>query len=255
MYSWQGFGAMRVVAIVQARMGATRLPGKVLADLAGEPMLARVVQRVCRASKVDDVVVATTTTPGDASVAQLCEAYGWNCFRGSEEDVLDRFYQAAIAYGAEAVVRICADCPLIEAEILDLVIGEFLERQPKVDYAVSFLPERTFPVGLDAQVVRFDALERAWREDTNPVWREGVTYYIDLNPELFHVHTVSSTTDHSAYRWTVDQPEDLAFMRRIYEHFGHDHFSWHDVIAVLRRFPEWQEINRHVEQKRDLTRS
>ena len=237
---------MRVVAIIQARMGSTRLPGKVLKDLAGEPMLTRVVHRTCRAKTLDKVVVATTTQPTDDVIVQLCETQGWDYFRGSEEDVLDRYYRAALAYAAEVVVRITSDCPLIEPEVIDEVVQEFLERQPHVDYACTHLPQRTFPLGVDLQVMRFDALERAWREDQNPARREHVVSYFDYKQELFCIHSVTSATDYSYMRWTVDWPEDLAFVRQIFDHFGHDHFSWHDVLAVLEKYPEWLEINRHV---------
>ena len=237
---------MRVVAIIQARMGSTRLPGKVLKDLAGEPMLTRVVHRTCRAKTLDKVVVATTTQPTDDVIVQLCETQGWDYFRGSEEDVLDRYYRAALAYAAEVVVRITSDCPLIEPEVVDEVVQAFLERQPHVDYACMHVPQRTFPHGLDLQVMRFDVLERAWREAQNPAWREHVVSYIDHNQELFRIHGVTSEVDYSHMRWTVDWPEDLAFVRQIYDHFGHDRFSWHDVLALLDEYPEWLEINRYV---------
>ena len=240
----------RVIAIIQARVGSTRLPGKVLLDLAGEPMLARVVNRTRRAQTLDEVVVATTVQPADEAIVRLCAERDWPCFRGSEEDVLDRYYQAAVAHQADVVVRITSDCPLIEPEIVDRVVREFLERQPEVDYACNALPRRTFPRGLDTEVMRFDVLEHAWREDNNPAWREHVTPYIQRNPDLFCIHDVINEVDYSSYmRWTVDTSEDLAFVRRIYDHFGHDRFSWQEILAVLERHPEWLEINRHVQQK------
>ena len=240
---------MRVVAIIQARMGSTRLPGKVLLDLAGEPMLARVVNRTRRAQTLDEVVVAMTVKPTDDAIVDLCDERGWPCFRGSEEDVLDRYYRAAVAHQADVVVRITSDCPLIEPEVVDRVVREFLERQPEVEYACNVLPRRTFPQGLDTEVICLDALEQAWREDLNPAWREHVTPYICRNPDLFHIHGVIDEVDYSHMRWTVDTPEDLAFVRRIYNHFGHDRFSWREVLTVLEQHPEWLEINQHVQQK------
>jgi spore coat polysaccharide biosynthesis protein SpsF len=240
---------MKVIAIIQARMGSTRLPGKVLLDLVGEPMLARVVYRTRRAQTLDEVVVATTLQPADEAIMRLCAERGWPCFRGSEEDVLDRYYRAAVAHQADTIVRITSDCPLIEPEAVDRVVREFLERQPGLDYACNVLPRRTFPRGLDTEVMRFDVLERAWREDTNPAWREHVTLYIQRNPDLFCIHGVINEVDYSHMRWTVDTPEDLAFVRRIYDHFGHDFFSWREVLAVLEQRPEWLEINRYVQQK------
>ena len=240
---------MRVVAVIQARVGSTRLPGKVLLDLAGDAILARCVNRTRRAQTLDEVVIATTAKPADDAIVDLCAERGWPCFRGSEEDLLDRYYQAAVAYQADVVVRITSDCPLIEPEIVDRVVREFLERQPDVDYACNVLPQRTFPRGLDTEVMRFDVLERAWREDLNPAWREHVTPYIQRHPDLFRIHGVTNEVDYSHMRWTVDTPEDLAFVRRIYDHFGHDRFSWRDVLAVLEGHSEWLEINRHVQQK------
>jgi spore coat polysaccharide biosynthesis protein SpsF len=241
---------MKTVAIVQARMGSTRLPGKVLQDLAGEPMLARVVNRTCRAKTLQEVVIATTTNMVDDVIVKLCEARGWSWFRGSEEDVLDRYYHAAKKYQADFIVRITSDCPLIDPEVIDHVVQEFLERQPEVDYASNTWPRRTFPRGLDTEVMRMDVLERAWREDRNPAWREHVTPYIYRNPDRFRIHNVVSPVDYSAMRWTVDTQEDLAFVRQIYDYFGHDRFSWREVLKVLEEHPEWVEINRGVRQKR-----
>jgi spore coat polysaccharide biosynthesis protein SpsF len=240
---------MKTVAIVQARMGSTRLPGKVLQDLAGEPMLARVVNRTCRAKTLQEVVIATTTNTVDDVIVKLCEARGWSWFRGSEEDVLDRYYHAAKKYQADFIVRITSDCPLIDPEVIDHVVQEFLERQPEVDYASNTWPRRTFPRGLDTEVMRMDVLERAWREDRNPAWREHVTPYIYRNPDRFRIHNVVSPVDYSAMRWTVDTQEDLAFVRQIYNYFGHDRFSWREVLKVLEEHPEWVEINRYVQQK------
>lgn len=240
---------MKVVAIIQARTGSTRLPGKVLLDLAGEPMLARVVNRSRRATMLDKIVVATTTNFRDHTIAELCSSRGWTYFRGSENDVLDRYYRAAKKHQADIVVRITSDCPLIEPEIIDLVVREFL-RDGSLDYASNTLPPRTFPRGLDVEVMSFEALERAWKEDKNPAWREHVTPYIYRNPEKFVLKTITNNRDVSYMRWTVDTPEDLAFIRLIYKHFGHDRFSWHEVFGLLEEHPELLEINKDIEQKR-----
>ena len=268
---------MKVVAIVQARCGSTRLPGKVLMDLLGEPMLARVVARVQRAGTLGEemgtgsepkdagrgappcgevpvplsshVVVATTLEPADEAIARLCAARGWPCYRGSQDDVLDRFYQAARQHGAEAVVRITSDCPLIDPAVIDQVVNEFLERQPKVDYASNVLMRRTFPRGLDTEVFSFVALQRAWQEDRNPAWREHVTPYFYRHPEMFRLHAVFNATDCSDMRWSVDTAEDWALVLRIYEHFGHDRFSWREALELVRQRPQWLEVNRHIAQK------
>ena len=240
---------MKVVAIIQARMGSTRLPGKVLMDLAGEPMLARVVSRCRRVALLTDVVVAATTQPADDAIARLCAERGWPCFRGSEDDVLDRYYRAALEHKADVVVRITSDCPLIDPAVVDLVVREFIRRQPEVAYASNVVPSRTFPRGLDTEVMQFAALERAWKEDNNPAWREHVTPYLSEVEGRFPVHCVTNEGDYSSQRWTVDTPEDFEFVRLIYQHFSHDRFSWREVLTLLERHPEWLEINRHIVQK------
>ena len=240
---------MRIVAIIQARMASSRLPGKVLMDLAGEPVLVRCVNRICRARSINEIVVATTSQPADDAILNLCRQKNWPCFRGSEEDVLDRFYHTAIKWRADLVVRITSDCPLIEPIIVDQVVQDFLKRQPKVDYVSNSLPPRTFPRGLETEVIGLNVLERAWREDRNPAWREHVTPYIYKNPALFQIYGVTHARDYSHMRWTVDTSEDLDFVRRIYDHFGQDLFSWEEVLALLEVHPEWLEINRHVQQK------
>jgi len=244
---------MKVVAIIQARMGSTRLPGKVLMDLAGEPMLARVVDRCRRAVTLHETVVATTTQPADEAIARLCTERGWPCFRGNENDVLDRYVQAAKAYSADVIVRVTSDCPLIEPAIIDRTVGEFLKRQPNKDYACNFRPAvpfaSTFPLGLDVEVISRDALNRVWQEDRNPAWREHVTEYLLHHPDQFRVHEVANDKDYSHLRWTVDEKKDLAFVRRVYEHFGHDRFSWREVLDVLAEHPDWSDINADVKKK------
>lgn len=229
-------------------MGSTRLPGKVLEDLAGEPMLARVVNRTRWAKTLDIVVVATTTQPVDDAIVLLCEKQGWSFFRGSEGDVLDRYYQAALAFKADAVVRITSDCSLTEPEIIDKVVTEFLSHYPQAEYVSNNL-QRTFPLGLDVEVMSFGALEKAWQEDSNPSWREHVTPYIWHHPEKFKIRNIANDTDYSFMRWTVDTIEDLTFVRKIYNYFQNDTFSWREVLHLLETHPEWLEINRQVQQK------
>lgn len=239
---------MRITAIIQARTGSTRLPGKVLEDLAGQPVLAHVIERARRAKTLDNVVVATTELPADDVIVRLCEERGWPYFRGSEEDVLDRYYRAALTFKADAIVRITSDCPLIEPEIIDKVVSEFLSGYPELEY-VSNNIKRTFPLGLDTETVSFNALEKAWREDHNPAWREHVTIYILRHPEKFKMRNITSGGDYSYMRWTVDTVEDLNFIRRIYHHFQNDNFHWREVLHLLEMHPEWLKINQHIRQK------
>ena len=237
---------MKTVAIVQARMGSTRLPGKVLMDLAGAPMLARVVLRLGQAKSLDGAIVATSTDVADDAIAGLCAERGWACFRGHLHDVLDRYYRAAQWAGADRVVRITADCPLIDPAIVDRVVAALAA----ADYSSNVVPVRTFPRGLDVEAFTFAALERAWREDVDPASREHVTPYIYRHPGMFRVMCVENDVDQSHHRWTVDRAEDLDLVRRIDGYFGRDDFTWEDVLPVLDEHPEWVAINRHVEQKK-----
>ena len=239
---------MKVIAVIQARIGSTRLPGKVLKDLAWEPLLARVVNRTLRAKSMNGVVVATTEDTTDDAIVDLCQERGWHFFRGSQQDVLDRYYQSALAFESDIIVRITSDCPLIEPEIIDRVADELLQSSPELDYASNSLT-RTFPRGLDVEVMTLEALERAWREDKNPAWREHVTPYILCNPEKFKIRNVASDTNYSHMRWTVDTVEDLTFVRKIYSHFQSDTFTWREVLRLLEAHPDWLEINRRVQQK------
>jgi spore coat polysaccharide biosynthesis protein SpsF len=240
---------VKTVAITQARMGSTRLPGKVLLDLAGAPMLKRHVDRVRRSHTLDGVVVATTIRPADDAIVELCRQEGWLFFRGSEDDVLDRYYQAARAYRAEVVVRVTSDCPLIDPEIIDAVVNTLVRQRPSADYCNNDGPRRTFPRGLDTEAMSFAALARAWQEDRDRCWREHVSTFIRRRPDLFRSCYVTNDEDLSHMRWTVDTLEDLTFVRRIYGHFGHDRFSWREVVAALEDHPDWAEINSQVVQK------
>lgn len=238
---------MSVVAIIQARMGSTRLPGKALLPLAGESMLDRVINRTRRAVLVSEVIVATSTQAADDKIVELGEKNGWKTFRGSEPDVLDRYYRTAQHSQAEVVVRITSDCPLIEPQIIDQAVREFLAGG--VDYVSNTLSPRTFPRGLDVEVFSFACLERAWNDAKDQAEREHVTLYIYRHPEKFTLKGITNSSDYSDMRWTVDTPEDLAFVRRIYDHFGHDRFTWHEVLTLLEENPAWLNINAHVKQK------
>jgi len=238
---------VKVVAIVQTRMGSTRLPGKVLKDLDGKSVLARVVERLRRARLVNDVVIATTDRPADDIIVQECRRLSTSVSRGDEENVLDRYYRAAQLFKADVVVRVTSDCPLIDPEITDKTTAAFLEAKP--DYA-SNVRERTYPRGLDAEVFTFDTLARTWRVATKPYERVHVTPYIYEHPQEFRVLSVTGDKDYSSHRWTVDTPEDLEFIRAVYARLkDKPAFLWTDVLQVLEREPELIEINRSIEQK------
>lgn len=233
----------KIVAIIQARMGSTRLPGKVLKPIVGEPMLARMLERVKRAKKVDAVVVATTDKTEDDAVAELAEKCGVRVFRGDEKDVLDRFYKAAQEAGADVVVRLTGDCPLHDPAVIDEVVQHFL--MSGVDYTRT--PEN-YPEGLDTEVFSFAALERAAREAVLPSEREHVTPYIRNHPELFRIDDAwnSEGNDYSEMHWSVDTERDFEFITKIYKQLFsvNQSFTKDDVLALLARQPELLEINK-----------
>ena len=238
----------RTVAIIQARTGSTRLPGKVLLPLLGEPLLSHVTRRVSRAASVDATVVATTTMPNDDAIVALGEREGWLVERGSEDDLLERYLGAARAHGAERVIRITSDCPLIDPAVIDDVVGALATAG--ADYASNTLEPRTFPRGLDVEVMTMRALEAADRADTDPASREHATPYLYRHPERFRLAGVRLPDDLSAHRWTVDTPEDYDLVRRIYDALGRDDFGWREALRVVDEHPDWSDLNRHVEQKR-----
>ena len=222
------------LAIIQARMGSSRLPGKSLAEIDGHPMLWHVIDRIRDASLIERVVVATSEDPSDDPIAEFCKQEDIPFFRGSEHDVLDRFYQAACRYPAETLVRITADCPLIDPDVIDAVIRKY--QAGDFDY-VSNAMRYTYPDGLDTEVFSFAALQRAWREAEKPSEREHVTPY--LRTGLFRTANVESDfpVPHGQYRWTVDEAGDLEFVRKVFSTFSRRKFGFRDVLQALKEKP------------------
>jgi len=247
-------------------MGSSRLPGKVLLDIAGEPMLARVVARASRAETVDEVLVATTTNASDDPVAACCDSMGVPCTRGSLHDVLDRYYQTAKQAQAEVVVRVTADCPVIDPVLVDDCVNALWEGS--YDFTCNRLPPpftRTYPIGLDTEVCTFAALERARREAGEIFHREHVMPYLyegvelsaisgqlsaGISPRGFKVAQLHHDMDYGSYRWTVDTPEDLEFMRQVYIRFnGRNDFSWTQVLDLVQAEPALMKINASIQHK------
>jgi spore coat polysaccharide biosynthesis protein SpsF len=238
---------VKTLAIVQARMGSSRLPGKVLLDLSGETVLSRVVSRLRRAVLVHEIVVATSLAEKDDAIVAECERIEVQCFRGSELDVLGRYYKCAQIYAASAIVRITADCPLIDAEIVDRTARLFHENS--CDYASNAL-EPSYPRGLDVEVFTMAALACAWREAVTGYEREHVTPYIWEHAELFRLVSLKAEADYSGYRWTLDTVEDLELLRAIYARFGdRNDFAWRQVMRLMEIEPQLAQINAHVIQK------
>jgi spore coat polysaccharide biosynthesis protein SpsF len=241
----------RTVAIIQARMGSTRLPGKVLCDVQGQPLLMRAIIRARHASCLQGVVVATTTDVGDDAIQAFCDLHGYPVYRGSQADVLDRYYQAARLFQADVIVRLTGDCPLVDPAVIDHTVAEFF--RSGVDFAANRLPPplgRTYPIGLDTEVCSIQGLERVWKEAQEPYEREHVMpYFYDL-PGRFRVLRVDYPVDYGALRWTVDTAEDLEVVRRIFAHFGgRNDFSWLEVLTLFEREPELFRLNAGVTHK------
>jgi spore coat polysaccharide biosynthesis protein SpsF len=258
-------------------MSSSRLPGKILADIGGQPMLSRVYIRTSRATTLNEVIFATTTDASDDPVAEYCDFSGIPFTRGSLFDVLDRYYQTALQARADVVVRITADCPVIDPELIDNVVNTLLEDE--YDFVCNRLPPpwtRTYPIGLDVEACTFKVLKKAWKEAKEPQHREhAMPYFYEgvqfeskvkgrksdlrhstfdleqgVSPRGFRVALIHNPTDFGDYRWTVDTPEDLEFMRQLYGRFnGRDDFTWKEVLDLVHDNPELAKINEGVEHK------
>jgi spore coat polysaccharide biosynthesis protein SpsF len=246
---------MSTAVILQARMGSTRLPGKVMADLLGKPLLARVIERAQAIRGVEKVVLAIPAGARDQPLLELARRCSIEAFAGSEDDVLDRYYQAVKAFNVNVIVRVTSDCPLLDPRVSELVLARF--QQGDVDYACNTLPP-TFPDGLDTEAFSLAALERAWREARLASEREHVTAYIWKNPTCFRLANVTNDVDLSALRWTVDEPPDLEFVRAVYHELhreGEPPFGMKEVLALLERKPRLRNLNLGFMRNEGYTRS
>ncbi len=260
-------------------MASSRLPDKVLLDIGGKPMLAWVVERTRRAKSLAEVVVATTTDPSDDAIQALCQERGYPVCRGSAFDVLDRYYQAARLHLSDIVVRITADCPLIDPGLIDEAVGVFTSSEGSetrasspnsqlltpnsqfltpnsqfpYDFVANRLPPpwgRTYPVGLDIEVCSFDGLELAWREADQPHQREHVMPFFYEQPKRFRIRLLNYEIDYGDLRWTVDTAHDLELLRSIAAHFGGwDDFTWLEVLELVKDNPDLAQINALVQPK------
>lgn len=232
---------MNVVAIIQARMSSTRLPGKVLMPLAGKPVLEHVVARIEQCQTIQQIVVATSIDSSDDAIEAWCQQRGVVCYRGSLLDVLDRYYQAAKAAKADAIVRITADCPAIDPTIVDEVVRGYLAGGFEFHGLAG-----EFPDGLDCTVFAFSAIERAWKEAKLPSEREHVGPYIEKQPHLFKCGGLNKFTGLSHHRWTLDEPRDLAFLQAVFDRLykaDAPPFLAKDVLELLELSPDLMGIN------------
>lgn len=241
----------KVGIIVQARMGSTRLPGKILKEVLHKPLLAFELERLRRVKRANAIVIATTTNPRDLPIVEFCTKYGVECFRGDEDDVLSRYYECAVAHKFDIVVRITADCPLIDPEIIDQILETMLEC--KLYEYVSNTLTRTFPRGLDCEAFYFKNLEQAYEEATERSDREHVTLYMHRAIRTDLLRNISSPVNLSHHRWTVDTPEDFELIAKILEALypKSPNFDFRDVLKLLDQHPDWVKLNSHIEQKRN----
>lgn len=232
---------MNIVAIIQARMSSVRLPGKVLLPLAGKPVLEHVVTRLKECKTLNNIVIATSLSNNDDVISSWCEASQIHCFRGSLKDVLDRYYKAATEVKADVVVRVTADCPLIDPKIVDEIVTNFV-----MDDFDGFSLGGEFPDGLDCQVFKISALEKAWKEATLPSDREHVGTYIEkTHPELFKLGYLKKFQGLSHHRWTLDEPRDYLFLQSIFDTLYDKQKIFHtnDILELLDRQPQLMKIN------------
>ena len=241
---------MKAVVIVQARMTSTRLPGKVMKRVLGKPLLEYQLERLRRVTLADEIVVATTTNAEDQPIVDLCERLDVPCFRGSERDVLARYYEAATQHPADAVVRVTSDCPVIDPAVVIEVIRYYRDQRDRLDYVSNGL-SRTYPRGMDTEVFSYQALREAYVEATDEPEREHVTPFIYRRPKRYRLANVAFRKDASRHRWTVDTREDFELVRRIIEGLypGNRNFTLADMLELIEAHPDWAEINAHVEQK------
>jgi spore coat polysaccharide biosynthesis protein SpsF len=241
----------KVVCIIQARMGSTRLPGKVMKYLFGKTVLSHVIERVKQSKRIDEIIIATSTLEHDEIIAKKAEKCGVKYFRGNEDDVLSRYYYAAKENNADIVVRITSDCPLIDPIIIDNLIKYYKENNYDiVTNAGIDLAKRTFPRGLDTEVFSFKVLEEAFNNAKESYQREHVTPYIYENSNKIYYY--KNNIDYSSYRWTLDTEEDYKLIQEIYGHLykGEHDFYMEDILKLFEEKPELKKINEHIEQKK-----
>ncbi|MFO1257738.1 MAG: glycosyltransferase family protein [Gammaproteobacteria bacterium] len=244
---------MKVVALIQARMGSERLPGKVLKPLHGYSVLNWVVSRVQRCKKIDQVVVATTSNQRDDKLVRACDELSVDSYRGSETNVLSRFYDAALQYKADVIVRVCCDCPLIDSNLIDLMIEKFicLNKIKKLEYLSNTLV-RTFPRGLDAEIFSISALKKANDLAKESFEQEHVTPYIYLNPQIFSIEGYKNNVNYGNLRWTLDTEDDFTFLNALIGMVSTGnklYLTTNELLAILERNPALIELNAHVRQK------
>ena len=240
----------KVVAVVQARMGSSRLPGKVMKTICDKPVIELMLERLSKSKLIDEIVVATTTLNDDDVIFECAQNLNYSVFRGSELDCLDRHYQVGKKFDAKFVAKITPDCPFIDPEIVDNVINYFLKYSDKFDYVSNGHPP-SYPDGLDMEIMSLSTLETAWKHSVDPIEREHTTTYIWKNPDIFKIGNVlmpGETNLFTTERWTLDYPEDFEFTKQIYQNLYRDGniFLMDEILEFLSKRPEIKKINSHL---------
>ena len=232
-------------AIIQARIGSTRLPGKILKELSGKPMLWHIVERLLHSKLIDKIIIATSDLPDDDQTEKFCIENGLTFFRGSSSNVLSRYYETAKKYPSDLIIRITADCPVIDPEIIDNMLKFFIDKSKnaRIDYLSNVHP-RTFPRGLDTEIFTFAALEKAYNEADSDSEREHVTPYFYQHPKIFSIRNFVNKTDYSFHRWTVDTGEDFKLIQEMYSELYQPKriFLFDDILRLFKRRPELLSI-------------
>lgn len=242
-----------VCAIIQARMASTRFPGKMLAEVEGKTIIHHVIDRVKKSKLVNDVIIATSKDKSNNALVKEAKQLGVNVFRGDEEDVLDRFYKAAKRFGATIIVRITGDCPLIDPEIIDIMIRFFKENN--LDYASNTDPP-TFPDGMDVEVFSFNALKKAWKNAKLKSEREHVTPYIRKKKDLFEIKNFENDNDLSEYRITLDEKEDLIAIKEIFKKIENKKdYDLKDIMNVIKSNENITKINEKYDRNEGYQKS
>ncbi len=241
---------MKVVIIVQARMGSTRLPGKVMKEVMGKSLLEYLLERLKRVQRADDICVATTVKSQEQPILDLCESLSVKTFRGSEDNVLERYFMAAQEMQADAIVRVTSDCPLIDPGEIDKLIEQYYLE--KYDF-ISDVPGRSYPLGMGSEIFSFEALDKAHKNAKTAPEREHVTPYLYWNPQIFRLGACpyGNKKNQKDHRWTVDAPEDFQLVSKIIENLypRNPEFSIEDIFNLIEKNPKWKKINEHVIQK------
>ena len=243
-----------ICCIIQARIGSTRLPGKVMMNVENQkPVLYFVIKQLQECKLIDKIIVATTTNAEDDQIVNYSKNLGIDCFRGSSKDVLDRYYQCAKEYLVSTIVRITSDCPLIDPEIVDSVINMF--ENNSYDYITNFLPNPTFPSGTEVEIFSINALKKAWENAKLPSEKEHVTPYFSNHQDEFKITHIKNSENLSHLRWAVDKMEDLKLVRKIVSKIKKRPILMKNIVDLFSKEPELTEINKNVNRKEGDTKS